>query len=337
MMHEEDGFSNNEYIKDIAKIITDYCESYEREHQKPIVKYDDAKPSIKLKYPNSTDTDFERAIHTFCPEYALTAFTKKSVYSALQTAYVVFPNNVVRFAEHAGVTKKMASVYMRYWASNGNKLSDTARSIFDKNYQSYLDNDISLAEFSKMMFNNPKAGQIILLHMQHNLLISRYHYRDFKYKSAKDRGLEFSITGNYINQVYKAQNGKCAVTGVDVCSYYASRNAVSDCVYSIDRINNNVGYVVGNIRLTTKIANMSRGVLTTPEHYKLCTQAVVYRIEQKNLPEKEKIIEILLSLKEPNTEIKYSPTVVNEESDNLLTMNDIVQQNTQSAYTYYDE
>lgn len=266
MIQAEDGFKADElYLKSIANLIRECCSQYEKEHNEPMPKYHLANPYVKSKYPNCTNSDFRRAMHIYCPDLlSLTELTKASVYQNLQRAYLMFPKNMTRLAECADVTEEIASFYVRFWASNGDKLSDECLNNFNKYYQSYLDGEILISEFSKKTFNSTKAAQILLLHMQQNFLISKSHYQRAKEK-VKIRDLDFKITGNYINKVFIEQNGRCAVTNTPICSFYTDRNAVSPLVYSIDRIDNAIGYIPGNIRLTTKNANMCRGSLTVNE------------------------------------------------------------------------
>ena len=115
--------------------------------------------------------------------------------------------------------------------------------------------------------------------MQQNFLISKYHYQKFKERT-ESRKLTFEITGDYINQLCIKQNRRCAVTNQPICSFYADRNATSPWVYSIDRIDNSLGYVPGNIRLTTKDANMCRGMLSVDEFNTFITLAFMNMARQ---------------------------------------------------------
>jgi len=269
MIHAEDGFNEDEYLKDIADLINEYCKKYEIENNEPIPQYKLAHPYVKTtKYPNCTRMEFQRAMHKYCPELSFTELIKASVYEKMKKAYYYFPNNIARFAEYANVSETLASLYIKFWARNGNKFSDEILAKFNQNYQQYLDGEISMSEFSKLVFNCQSGTQLLLLHMQQTFLISKHHYQ--KCKEKKDiRELEFAITGDYINKIFLEQKGKCIVTNQNICSFYASRNATSPYVYSIDRIDNSLGYIEGNIRLTTKDANMCRGSLTVKEFTEL--------------------------------------------------------------------
>lgn len=69
-------------------------------------------------------------------------------------------------------------------------------------------------------------------------------------RSAVRRGYEFSVSMEYLNSVYEAQEGKCAYTGLQ-------SNKISDL--SIDRIDNSKGYVEGNIQFITNPMNTLKG------------------------------------------------------------------------------
>jgi len=303
MIYAEDGFKDDElYLKNVASLIREYCDQYKKEHNEPMPKYEMAHPYVKSKYPNCTSSDFRRAMHVYCTDLLLyTELTKTSVYKDLQRAYLMFPKHMKRLAECANVTEEMASFYTRFWAANGNKLSDECLYKFNTHYQSYLDGDILISEFSKKIFNSTNAVQILLLHMQQNFLISKSHYQRAKSK-IKKRGLEFTITGDYINKIFVEQNGRCAVTNTPICSFYTDRNAVSPLVYSIDRIDNALGYLPGNIRLTTKNANICRGSLTVNEFKEFIVVSFMnIAREDKNLNHlyDEKVLEKISFDKEP--------------------------------------
>jgi len=303
MIYAEDGFKNDElYLKNVASLIREYCDQYKKEHNELMPKYEMAQPYVKSKYPNCTSSDFRRAMHIYCTDLlSLTELTKTSIYKDLQRAYLMFPKNIARFAEYTNTSEKLASLYIRHWAVNGNKLSNECLKNFNQYYQFYLDGEISISEFSQKIFNSTSAAQILLLHMQQNFLISKSHYQSSK-KKIKSRELEFKITGNYINKIFVEQNGRCAVTNTPICSFYTDRNAVSPLVYSIDRIDNAVGYLPGNIRLTTKNANMCRGSLTVDEFKEFIVVAFMnIARENKNLNHlyDKEILEKILFDKEP--------------------------------------
>ena len=76
------------------------------------------------------------------------------------------------------------------------------------------------------------------------------------------------ITFERFEAIYQAQNGVCADTGVPFD--WASK----DLMPSADRIDNEVGYVDGNIRFVTWRVNNMRGGLSVEDFYATCVQVV---------------------------------------------------------------
>ena len=67
------------------------------------------------------------------------------------------------------------------------------------------------------------------------------------------KGFECNINCEYLCKMYYEQDGLCAISGVDMdIDLYSGRNKNS---LSIDRIDSNVGYVIGNIQLVCDFAN----------------------------------------------------------------------------------
>jgi hypothetical protein len=78
-------------------------------------------------------------------------------------------------------------------------------------------------------------------------------------KNAKARHLEITIDGDYAWELYKRQNGKCALTGVDIGFVGKTPTA------SLDRIDSKKGYVPGNLQWVHKVVNMMKGTLSVDE------------------------------------------------------------------------
>ena len=86
-----------------------------------------------------------------------------------------------------------------------------------------------------------------------------YKYVKLK-QSAKDRGLDFEITLSDLKRVLKAK--RCYYTGKSISTWYKSDN---DSKLTIDRIDNDKGYVTGNIVACSKKFNQRKGNLTIEE------------------------------------------------------------------------
>jgi len=97
---------------------------------------------------------------------------------------------------------------------------------------------------SQKVFRKTQAGFI------HNLISDAY--KSTKERNKKGRGHEFTLTVPKLNKMIVDQNGICAISGaVLVFKSYSDNKA------SVDRINDDLGYVDGNCRLVCLEFNTS--------------------------------------------------------------------------------
>ena len=77
-------------------------------------------------------------------------------------------------------------------------------------------------------------------------------------KRAAKFGWKNNLTIPYLAQLWFEQNGRCALTGIML--EYESGDVQSKNPYrtSVDRIDNNLGYIQGNVRLLTHWANNAK-------------------------------------------------------------------------------
>lgn len=83
-------------------------------------------------------------------------------------------------------------------------------------------------------------------------LITQSRYR------SKTSGLDHEINTEYLRGLYHGQNGQCALSGIPM-TIRAKRG--SDGFWksvSIDRIDSNSGYVIGNVQLTCTGVNLMK-------------------------------------------------------------------------------
>lgn len=80
---------------------------------------------------------------------------------------------------------------------------------------------------------------------------------------AKNRGHMFTITEEFINQLWTSQNGKCFYSGLDM------KKEMDDAIYSVslDRKDNSLGYIPSNTILCCSAVNIMKNNLS-PEQFK---------------------------------------------------------------------
>jgi hypothetical protein len=75
-----------------------------------------------------------------------------------------------------------------------------------------------------------------------------------------------------LETLWFAQQGKCALTGWPMTMELGNGVVQTNC--SIDRIDSDKGYVVGNVQLVCRIANIAKSSLTTSDFANLCKAVV---------------------------------------------------------------
>jgi hypothetical protein len=91
--------------------------------------------------------------------------------------------------------------------------------------------------------------------------------------SAVRRSIVFDIDAGYIERVFQAQAGKCAISGLPI---YIDRRATAPTA-SLDRIESHRGYIQGNVQWVHKVVNSMK--LDHDEAYfiAMCKQIVEHR------------------------------------------------------------
>lgn len=88
---------------------------------------------------------------------------------------------------------------------------------------------------------------------------------------------ECNLDVAYLQELWMLQAGKCPITGWDLLlpdNTDGWKNGRSMWNASIDRIDNSLGYVKGNVRFTSIIANLARGQFTDDELRLFCNAVV---------------------------------------------------------------
>lgn len=99
-------------------------------------------------------------------------------------------------------------------------------------------------------------------------------------RGAIKRNLEFSITAEYLWNLFLEQEGRCAISGIDIILeplYYnkckiKKREDIdrSKITASVDRINSNLGYTKDNVQWVHKLVNRMKSNLSDPDFIGFC-------------------------------------------------------------------
>jgi hypothetical protein len=90
-------------------------------------------------------------------------------------------------------------------------------------------------------------------------------------RQANQRNIKFSITKEYIWELFESQNGNCALTNVKidlVPTYYIKRGQKQTA--SLDRIDSNKGYIKGNVHWVHKDINVMKNGYNIEYFIKMC-------------------------------------------------------------------
>ena len=96
-------------------------------------------------------------------------------------------------------------------------------------------------------------------------------------KGAKDRGYEFDLAIEYCWNLYILQDRRCALSGLPIEFSKSVRKVYSGSNASLDRIDNNIGYVVGNVQWLHKDINQMKMDLDQEYFVELC-----YRVSRNS-------------------------------------------------------
>jgi hypothetical protein len=77
-------------------------------------------------------------------------------------------------------------------------------------------------------------------------------------KRAKNNEWEFNLNQDYLVKLWHKQKGLCAISGVKMQTKSGTRENKNPYRASLDRIDNEKGYVKGNVRFTTHWVNNAK-------------------------------------------------------------------------------
>lgn len=108
------------------------------------------------------------------------------------------------------------------------------------------------------------------------VLTQRWH--GAKERSVK-QGLDFDITVDYLLQLWKQQNGICAMSGIPMTTKRYNGRIPTNV--SIDKIDRNKGYTIGNVQLVCMACNQIKSDWSDEVMYNICKK-IVEQYENKN-------------------------------------------------------
>ncbi|MGW0060324.1 hypothetical protein ACWDTT_10400 [Streptosporangium sandarakinum] len=92
----------------------------------------------------------------------------------------------------------------------------------------------------------------------------------------RSRTLEWSITPQYLDDLWVAQEGRCAYTGWPL-QFGRTGLLAQEQTASLDRIDSNQGYVPGNVQFVHKDINIMKWNHSEERFFELCRAVVEYR------------------------------------------------------------
>ncbi len=102
--------------------------------------------------------------------------------------------------------------------------------------------------------------------------LSGTHYNAIKFGASR-RNIPFEVSPEYLWNLYTSQKGKCALSGVDITLSRSLKGQNVDwdvITASVDRIDNSIGYVEGNVWWTHKEVNRLKNNYSLEELVKWC-------------------------------------------------------------------
>ena len=93
------------------------------------------------------------------------------------------------------------------------------------------------------------------------------------------------VTPEYLYNLLKSQNFKCALTGDNLLPKDGSLDHIrKDLPLSLDRIDSSKGYVRGNLQWVTKRANWMKGDMAMKELFEMCNKIINHANQQPSQP-----------------------------------------------------
>lgn len=152
---------------------------------------------------------------------------------------------------YASNKQQMIEQHKAYYAANGERIRERVRNYSRKNRAA-----LGVAR-------RKRVQKDLVAWLKSKLLFLR--------AIDKRDGKTCDLTVVYLVQMYEAQGGKCAFSGLEM-----THKMHDLCAVSVDRIDNSLGHTKGNVQLVCRWANMGRGKHTVAEF-----REVIARIKEQ--------------------------------------------------------
>lgn len=111
-------------------------------------------------------------------------------------------------------------------------------------------------------------------------------YNELKF-GAQKRNLEFNVSQEYLWDLFRNQNKTCALSGLPISLSTKTKQGSPDYslfTASLDRIDNTIGYVEGNVQWVHKELKRLRGSYSITDFVELCILVADYQRDANQQP-----------------------------------------------------
>lgn len=108
--------------------------------------------------------------------------------------------------------------------------------------------------------------------------LSGTYFSQIRYQ-AKKRNLEFSITVDDLWDLFLAQKGKCAISGMDIFLTPGTKRGHPTSA-SLDRINSTKGYALNNVQWVHKHINIMKNSQSMEEFLYICKKIAAFQAKK---------------------------------------------------------
>ena len=91
------------------------------------------------------------------------------------------------------------------------------------------------------------------------------------------KGTPIGIDITYLRELYKTQNGRCALTGLGMTHKFHDLKSIS-----VDRIQSNLGYISGNVQLVCRWVNLAKNTHSNEEFKQILQELRIESVIQEN-------------------------------------------------------